>query len=89
MIFFRFYSGFNTASNFFLTNAQFSNTVKFGYSEKVTKFEKNLPLKIWRYWVASNFKWKIFSNFVAFSEYPNFKDRYILGRVAIMGDKTR
>ena len=21
----------------------------------------------------SNFKWKIFSNFVAFSEYPNFK----------------
>ena len=28
--------------------------------------------KIWRYWVASNFKWEIFSNFVAFSEYPNF-----------------
>ena len=23
--------------------------------------------------VTSNFKWKIFSNFVAFSEYPNFK----------------
>ena len=33
---------------------------------------KNLPRKIWRYWVVSNFKWKIFSNFVAFSEYPNF-----------------
>ena len=27
----------------------------------------------WNYYlVASNFKWKIFSNFVAFSEYPNF-----------------
>jgi hypothetical protein len=37
------------------------------------KVWKNLPLKIWRYWVTSNFKWKIFSNFVAFSEYPNFK----------------
>ena len=46
--------------------------LKFGYSEKATKFEKNLPLKIWRYWVASNFKWIFFSNFVAFSEYPNF-----------------
>ena len=46
---------------------------KFGYSEKTTKFKKNLPLKIWRYLVTSNFKWKIFSNFVAFSEYPNFK----------------
>ena len=37
------------------------------------KIRKNLPLKIWRYWVASNFKWKIFSNVVDFSEYPNFK----------------
>ena len=53
--------------------------LKFGYSEKATKFEKNLPHKIWRYWVASNFKWKIFSNFVAFSEYPNFT--YLLLRV--------
>ena len=33
------------------------------------KFEKNLPLIIWRYSLVSNFKWKIFSNFVAFSEY--------------------
>ena len=49
-----------------------TDKVKFGYSEKATKFEKNLPLKIWRYWVASNLKKKIFSNFVAFSEYPNF-----------------
>ena len=37
------------------------------------KLRKNLPLKIWHNWVASNFKWKIFSNFVAFSKYPNFK----------------
>ena len=42
--------------------------VKFGCSEKDTKFEKNLPL----YTVVSNFKWKIFSNFVFFSECPNF-----------------
>ena len=37
------------------------------------KIWKNLPLKIWLYWVVSNFNWKIFSYFVAFSEYPNFK----------------
>ena len=36
---------------------------------------KNLLLKIWRYWVASNFKGNVFSNFVAFSEYPNFIQR--------------
>ena len=36
------------------------------------KIWNNLPLKIWRYWVVSTFKWKMFSNFVAFSEYPNF-----------------
>ena len=36
------------------------------------KIRKNLPLNIWGYLVASNFKWKMFSNFVAFSEYPNF-----------------
>ena len=28
---------------------------------------KNLSLKIWRYSVVSNFKWKTFSNFVFFS----------------------
>ena len=36
------------------------------------KIWKNLPLEIWGYSVTSNFKWKILSNFVAFSEYPNF-----------------
>ena len=41
--------------------------IKFGYSEKATKFEKI-------YSVTSNFKWKIFSNFVAFSEYPKFNE---------------
>ena len=30
------------------------------------KIWKNLPLKIWHYWVASNLKWMISSNFVAF-----------------------
>ena len=35
------------------------------------KIWKNLPLKIWPYSVTSNFKWKIFSNFVAISEYPD------------------
>ena len=38
------------------------------------KIWKNLPRKIWHYWVTSNFKWKISSNFVSFSEFPNFKD---------------
>ena len=47
--------------------------LKFRYSEKAAKFEKNHLLKIWRYSLTSNFKRKIFSNFVAFSEYPNFK----------------
>ena len=36
------------------------------------KIWKNLPLKIWRYSVTSNFMWKIFSNFMVFSESPNF-----------------
>ena len=35
-------------------------------------FWKNLPLKILRYSVTSNFKRNIFLNFVAVSEYPNF-----------------
>ena len=56
-----------------------SLTLKFGYSEKATKFEKNLPLKIWCYSVMPNFfKWKIFSNFVAFSEYLNFTSGFLL-----------
>ena len=42
------------------------------------KIRKNLPLKIWRYSVTSHFKWKIFSNFVAFSEYPNFNRMFFL-----------
>ena len=47
--------------------------IKFGQTEKGTKFEKNLPLSIQFYSVVSNLKWKIFSNFVPFSEGPNFK----------------
>ena len=47
--------------------------LKFGYSEKATKFKKYIPLKFdAMYSLTSNFKWKIFPNFVAFSEYPNF-----------------
>ena len=44
------------------------NFVKFGYSEKATKFEKIFHLKFdaTQYSVMSNSKWKIFSNFVAF-----------------------
>ena len=49
-----------------------SNLLKFRYSEKAIEIWKSLPLEIWRYWVESNFKWKIFSNFIVFSEYPNF-----------------
>ena len=40
------------------------------------KIWKNLPLKIWHYWVAFDFMWKIFSNFVAFSEYLKFNKKY-------------
>ena len=36
------------------------------------KIWKKFPLKIWHYSATSNFKWKIFSNCVAFSEYPHF-----------------
>ena len=36
------------------------------------KIWKNISLKIWRYWVTSNIRWKIFSNFVPFSKSPNF-----------------
>ena len=46
--------------------------VKLEYTEKATKFEKNLALKICCYSVTSNFTWKIFSNFVSFSKRPNF-----------------
>ena len=42
------------------------------------KIWRNLPLKIWCYWVASNIRWKIFSNFVAFSEYSNFKKKSLI-----------
>ena len=41
------------------------------------EISKNLPLKIWRYSVASNSIWKIFWNFVPFSESPNFISMYI------------
>jgi hypothetical protein len=40
------------------------------------KIWKNLPPKIWHYWVMSNFKWKIFSDFVSFSECPNFNSAF-------------
>ena len=39
--------------------------------------------KIWLYSVMSNFKWKIFSNFVIFSEYPNFTKTFILFQVGL------
>ena len=45
------------------------------------KIWKNLPLKIWCYWVASNFKWKVSSNFVAFSKYPNFTNSLFFFRL--------
>ena len=49
-----------------------SFTVKVRIFLEGHKIWKNLPDKIWRYWVTSNFKWKISSNFLALSEYPNF-----------------
>ena len=41
----------------------FKFSFRFGHSEKATKFEKNLPLKIWPYSVMSKFKWRIFFKF--------------------------
>ena len=38
---------------------------------------------MWRYWVALNFKWKIFSNFVAFSEYPNFVECLFISIISL------
>ena len=48
--------------------------LEFEYSEKATKFEKIFHLKfdVTEYRVASSFKRKIFSNFMAFSKYLNF-----------------
>ena len=33
------------------------------------------------YWVALNFEWKIFSNFLPFSEYPNFKCKFYHSKI--------
>ena len=44
--------------NFFIGSMEFKVWI-FWEGHKVWK---NLPLKIWRFWVVSNFKWKIFSN---------------------------
>ena len=54
--------------------------VKFGYSEKATKFEKNLPFKIWRYSVTSNFKWKIFSHKIKSRMGQNFVCLFVCNR---------
>ena len=55
------------------TEFNFHVELNFGYSEKATKFEKisHIKFDITQY-IVSYFKWKIFSNFVAFSKYPNF-----------------
>ena len=38
-------------------------------------FQNIWKILLWHYWVTSNFKWKIFSNFVPFSESPSFNSR--------------
>ena len=48
---------------FYQSNLIWLLYINFAYSEKATKFEKNLPLKIGHYWVASNFKWIFFFKF--------------------------
>ena len=62
-----------------------AHQVKFGYSEKATKFEKNLPLKIWRYSVTSNFKWKIF--FQILWPFQNIRTLIYLGNISILRQK--
>ena len=59
-----------------------SKTKRIGFDKVWTFWEghkiwKNLPLKIWRYLVMSNFKWNILSNIVFFSECPNFTNTEI------------
>ena len=53
-----------------------SSKVKFRYSEKASKFEKIFHIKFdfteYRHILSGRF----FSNFVAFSEYPNFIRNY-------------
>ena len=45
--------------------------LKFGLSERGTKLDKHLPLKF-DVLNSVKFKWKIFLNFMPFSESPNF-----------------
>ena len=56
--------------------------VKFEHSEKHIKFEKIFHLHL-TLLSSVKFKWKIFSNFVCFSEYPNFKSPNLLLKVQI------
>ena len=59
---------------FFIVKLNMYYCVKFGYSEKATKFEKKSST--YNFTLLSSgrvkFKWIFFTNFVAFSEYPNF-----------------
>ena len=59
----------------------FYSSIKVRIFWKGHKVWKNLPLKIWRYSVTSNLKWKIFSNLLAFSEYPNFKKMFLWSQI--------
>ena len=53
-------------------HAQRCNLVKFRYCEKAKVFKKSLFL-FWRYYVCNvKIRWKIFSNFVTFSQYLKF-----------------
>ena len=60
---------------FFIVHFVFSLVCKVRIFWEGHKIWKHLPLEVWRYSVISNFKWKIFSNFVAISEYPNFTNK--------------
>ena len=51
----------------------FVSFLKFGYSEKATKSEKIFHLKFDATQKRQIVSGRFFSNFVAFSEYPNFK----------------
>ena len=51
--------------------------LKFGYSEKATTFEKIFHLKFDVTEQPQILSWKSFSNFVAFSEYPNLNETVV------------
>ena len=59
----------------YISSGNMALLLKFGYSEKATKFEKIFHVKFDVTEQCQILSGRFFSNFVAFSEYPNFTNR--------------